>query len=60
MSDIGELQEYAFLVPVEFKVYLRSVDRVAFTLDGLKFLRDHPVVPLELRDDLADFIESIV
>ena len=60
MSDIiRDLQEYAFLVPAEFKIYIENARRVTFNLNGLKFLRDHPVVPIDLRNDLALFIESI-
>ena len=56
---IGKLAEYAHLVPEEHKFYMDNIDRYGFSLEGLKILRDHPLVPLELRFELTDFICAV-
>ena len=59
MSDtISQLQKYAYLVPEKYKVYV-TAERIGFSIEGLKILRDHPLVEHELKDDLTDFIYSL-
>ena len=60
MSDtIGKLTKYAHLVPAEHKNYIAQAKRFGFSLEGMKILRDHPQVPPEIRQDLADFIFAV-
>ena len=57
MDTIGQLQPYAYLVPEKYKSDLGF--RVAFKLEGLRILRDQSQVPVELRDELRNFIDAL-
>ena len=60
MTDvIGQLQKYAHLVPDEYKFNSPIAKRFAFSISGLKILRDHPEVPLELQMELMGFVNSL-
>jgi len=52
------LQSYA-LVPDEYKVYIDQAKHFSFNLESLKVLRDHSLVPLELRLELIEFVCDI-
>ena len=60
MNDtIGKLKEYAHLVPKKYKNYYKNIDRYGFKIEGLRILRDHHLVPHELRNDLVSFIDAL-
>ena len=48
-----------FLVPEKYKTYNPHAKRFGFNVEGLKILRDHPSVPIELKLDLVGFLSAV-